>query len=181
MTAHVRDGPVRRVLKAVARGLAWVDLSSTRAVLRRRGEQRYRLVGSCNGCGKCCEQPSMPVSRVTWFVPTVRAVFLWWQRVVNGFEFRAADPRFRVFTFHCTHFDPTTKQCDSYESRPLMCRDYPVNLTFAAVPRLFPECSYEVRDAKADALRAALRSAGLEGEKLAEVEKKLFLGDDDQR
>lgn len=175
--ARVRDGALRRVVKALARGLAWIDLTVLRALLRRRGEPRYRLTGSCNGCGRCCETPGIPVSRFTWFLPRVRALFVWWQRVVNGFELVDGDPRFRLLLFRCTHYDPVTKRCDSYESRPLMCRDYPVNLTYDAVPSLFSECSHGVVDRKADAMREALKAAGLSGERLQEVERKLFLED----
>ncbi len=171
----MRDSWSLRVVKAVVREINRFDLSVTRAISRRRGGQRYRLSGSCNGCGRCCESPSIPVSKWTWFVPTFRLVFLLWQRLVNGFVLAGADPRFRIFVFRCTHYDPVTKQCDSYDTRPLMCRDYPVNLTYDVVPSLFPECSYSVQDKKAEQLSAALKAAGLSGEKLAEVEKRLFL------
>lgn len=171
----VRDGPIRSLVKWLARSVKAFDLSVTRALQVRDGEQRYRLSGSCTSCGKCCETPTIPVGKSVWFMPTLRRLFLWWQRVVNGFELIDTDPRFKLFIFKCTHFDPVTKQCDSYESRPLMCRDYPYNLTFQAVPSLFPECSYVVHDKKAEALREALVKAGVEGEKLAELEKKLFL------
>lgn len=171
----MRDGPIRVVIKTVTRWVRGFDLWVTRAVQR---GPRYRLSGSCNGCGKCCEAPTMPVGRVTWFLPTARRVFLWWQRVINGFELVERDARLRAFVFRCTHYDPATKQCDSYASRPLMCRDYPTPLLFAAVPPLFPECSYRVHDKNAVELRKALVAAGLSGEKLAEVEKKLFLEDE---
>lgn len=172
---------LRRAVKVVARAIGRFDLSATRWILTRRGQgARYRLQGSCNGCGRCCEAPSQPVSRVTWLVPTVRRVFLWWQRVVNGFELVGKDPRFRVFVFKCSHYDVATKRCDSYESRPLMCRDYPVNQTFEALPALFPECSYVVQDQQAAALKAALKAAGVDGEKLAEIEKKLYLSGTDE-
>jgi Fe-S-cluster containining protein len=171
----VRDGPVRALVKTVARWAKTLDLRFTRWVMARSSPARYRLTGSCNGCGKCCEAPSQAVSRFTWYLPTARRVFLWWQRVVNGFELFDRDPRFRVFIYKCTHFDPVTKQCDSYETRPLMCRDYPTLLTFEAVPRLFPECSYVMQDKNAAALRASLVAAGVTGEKLAAMEKELFL------
>lgn len=171
----MRDGPLRVGVKAIARALKTFDLAVTRWVLRRRGQRRYRLLGSCVGCGRCCERPSVAVGRVVWFVPSIRRVFLWWQRVVNGFELREADARFRVFGFRCTHFDASTKRCDSYASRPLMCRDYPVNLTFEATPTLFPECSYVVQDRKAEQLRASLIAAGVSGEKLEALERSLFL------
>lgn len=169
----MRDGPWRKLIKAVARGLKTFDLAVTRTLQKK--DQRYRLLGSCVGCGRCCEAPSIPVSRAIWFVRTFRTAFLWWQRAVNGFELVDRDPRFKIFTFRCTHFDPVTKQCDSYESRPLMCRDYPMNHTFDAVPSLFPECSYVIQAKNADALRSSLVAAGVQGEKLAEMEAKLFL------
>lgn len=168
----MRDGAVRQIVKLLARGVKTFDLRVTRGLAR---APRYRLLGACNGCGRCCESPSIPVSRFTWHFPTARRLFLWWQRVVNGFELKSADARFRVFVFHCTHFDATTRQCDSYGSRPLMCRDYPKNLTFEAVPTLFPECSYVVQDKNAESLRQALIDAGVSGEKLREAEEKLFL------
>lgn len=171
----MRDGLVRRALKAVARHLRSIDLGFTRWVLSRRGEPRYRLTGSCNGCGKCCERPTIQASVFSWRLPLVRASTLWWHRVVNGFELVETDPRFKLFVFRCTHYDAVTKRCDSYESRPLMCRDYPVNLTFEAVPPLFPECSHGVVDRNAEQLRAALIAAGVEGEKLKEAEARLFL------
>ena len=109
----------------------------------------------------------------------LRALALWWQRLVNGFELVSSDPRFRTVTFRCTHYDPVTKQCDSYDSRPLICRDYPVNLTHEASPVLFDECSYRIVDVKAEALRDALARTTLSEEKRAELERKLHLGDDD--
>jgi Fe-S-cluster containining protein len=175
--SRVRDGPGRRLLKAVARGVGRVELSLRRWWLKRRGEPRYRLTGSCNGCGRCCEAPSMQVDRLTWHVRSVQAVFLWWQRVVNGFLLQDTDARFRLFIFRCTHYDAATRRCDSYDSRPLMCRDYPVNLTFDALPSLFDECSHGVVDRKADALRKALVDAGLQGESLEAIERKLYLKD----
>lgn len=173
----MRDGRVRRALKAVARWAGGAELWLRRRWLKRRGEPRYRLTGTCNGCGKCCEAPAMQVDRFTWHVRVARALFLWWQWEVNGFELVSADPRFRLFTFKCTHYDAATKRCDSYDSRPLMCRDYPVNLTYDALPQLFDECSHGVVDKNAEVLRQALVNAGLKGHKLAEAEKKLYLKD----
>lgn len=178
LSRPVRDGPLRKLVKQVARWVKGFDLRVTRGL---GAPARYRLLGSCNGCGRCCESPSAQVSRFTWRVPTARALYLWWQRVVNGFELKDQDARFRVFVFHCTHYDSATKRCDSYASRPLMCRDYPVNLTFEAVPALFDECSHVVQDKKADELRAALVKAGVEGDKLRELETKLFLRGEEKK
>lgn len=173
----MRDGLLRRFVKAIARVLGGADLRFTRWLLARRGEPRYRLTGSCNGCGRCCEAPSIRAGPLTWRLPTVRRLVLWWHRVVNGFELVETDARIRAFVFRCMHYDRVTKRCDSYESRPLVCRDYPANLTFEAVPPLFAECSHGVVDRNAEALREALIAAGVTGEKLDEVEQKLFLKD----
>jgi hypothetical protein len=146
-----------------------------RRLLARRGQPRYLLLDACNGCGKCCEAPAIQLERLTWSSRALRGLVVWWQRRVNGMELRSSDARFRLLTFHCTHYEPSTRRCDSYDSRPFFCRDYPRNLTFDPVPQLFDECSHRVVDRHAEALTAALESAGLRGEKLEEVRKKLYL------
>ena len=168
----MRDGPVRVGVKWLARMAAGLDLRVGRKL---SAPPRYRLTGTCNGCGKCCEAPTMQVGRTTWRLPTLRALALWWQRVVNGFEFASADARFRTVTFRCTHYNAVTKQCDSYASRPLMCRDYPVNLTFDANPVLFDECSHRLVDVNAAGLRDALERTSLSPEQRADLERKLNL------
>jgi len=61
----------------------------------------------------------------------------------------------RNFVFRCTHFDPATRSCDSYASRPGMCRDYPRNLTYSALPEFLPECGYSAVYKKGEQLRSA--------------------------
>lgn len=151
------------------------DVGVRRRVFAGPGEPRYRLLGSCNGCGKCCETPSIQVERLAWGLVTVRRAFVWWQRAVNGMVLLSADPRLRLLIFRCTHYEPTTRRCDSYDSRPFFCRDYPVNTTFDPVPQLFDECSHRVVDRNADALLRALEAAGLPPDKLAAAKKKLYL------
>jgi hypothetical protein len=165
------------VVKRGARLVNDVEVAIRRAWLARRGQPRYRLTGTCNGCGQCCEQPGIQVEKITWHLTSARALFLWWQRVVNGFELVSVEPKYRLFSFRCTHYDPATRQCDSYDSRPYFCRDYPVNLTFDALPEFFPECSHGAVDRKAEQLLAALRDAGVPPEKMEELRKKLYLGD----
>ena len=160
------------MVKWVARTSGALDLW----VARRLGPPaRYRLTGSCNGCGKCCEAPSVQLGALAWRLRSLKAVLVAWHRLVNGFVLTREEHRLRILTFRCTHYDPVTKQCDAYDSRPLMCRDYPVNLTHQAVPELFAECGYRAVDKKAAELRQGLRAAGLSAEKLAEIEEKLFL------
>ncbi len=171
----MRDGLGRRVVKRAARALHGFDLWVTRLVLRARGEPRYRLTGPCDGCGKCCEAPAVPVGRVAWRLPAARRLLAWWHRAVNGFELVEQDPRLKLLVFRCTHYDAATKRCDSYGSRPLMCRDYPANLLYEALPPLFEECSHRVVHKNAEAFRAALEKTDLAPDARAALEKKLNL------
>lgn len=144
------DGPVRRTVKRVARWLYLGDLAIVRALGRLRGRPRYLLGGDCRQCAACCEAPAIRVGWLLFYLPTAAQIFLWWQRVVNGFELTQRDFRQRVFVFRCTHFDPTTRRCDSYESRPGMCRDYPRLLLDQPHPEFMPSCGHRpiARDAR---------------------------------
>ena len=81
-------------------------------------------------------------SFLTWYFPTARRLFLWWQRRVNQFELTETKVADRVFVFRCDHFDRESRRCDSYQSRPGMCRDYPRVLLDQADPQFFRECGY---------------------------------------
>ncbi len=171
----MKDGPIRRVIKRVALLRYTIDLRFTRLMLRARGEPHYKLAGSCNGCGKCCETPVVQASTPVFRVRSLRWLALWWHRVVNGFELVDEDRRFKLFVFRCTHYDPVTKLCDSYDSRPGMCRDYPRNLLYEALPEFLPECGHGAVDKKAERFRSALEQTHLTPEQRRELEKKLRL------
>ena len=173
----MRDGPVRRLIKRVARIRYAVDLWTTRRILSARGEPRYRLTGSCNGCGRCCETPVVQASTLTFRLRSLRWLALAWHRWINGFVLVDQDRRHKLFVFRCTHYDPATKQCDSYDSRPGMCRDYPRNLLYEPLPEFPQECGYSAVYKKADALLRSLEQANLPPEKLKELAKKLHLGE----
>jgi len=171
----MKDGPLRRVIKRLALLRYIGDLWVTRLVLKAQGEPRYRLTGACNGCGRCCETPVIPVSRPVFFLRSLRWLTLTWHRLVNGFEYTGEDRRLKLFVFRCTHYDPVTKQCDSYDSRPGMCRDYPRNLAYSALPEFLPECGYSAVYKKSEQLRQALAKANLPPEKFEELVRKLHL------
>jgi uncharacterized protein len=171
----VRDGPGRRALKAVALANFVVNVRATRAWRRLRGERPYRLGGDCRRCARCCEAPGIQVGRLTWYVPTLRRVFLAWQRRVNGFALTGRDAASRTFVFRCTHFDPQARCCDSYESRPGMCRDYPRALLSQPNPELLPGCGYRPVAPNAAALRRALEGCSLTPEQRERLEGDLRL------
>jgi len=173
----MRDGLLRRAIKRIALLRYTVDLAFTRLLLRARGEPRYQLTGACNGCGRCCETPVIQVGTLVYRLRSLRWLTLTWHRVVNGFEHIDTDRRAKLFVFRCTHYDPATRQCDSYDSRPGLCRDYPRNLLYEPLPEFHDECGYSAMYKRAEGLRRSLERANLPPEKLAELKKKLHLGD----
>ena len=64
---------------------------------------------------------------------------------MNGFELVRSDEESWTFVFRCTHFDPATRSCDSYGSRPGLCRDYPRLLLWQPNPELLPGCGCRAR------------------------------------
>jgi uncharacterized protein len=171
----MRDGPGRRAVKAVARAAFRANLATWRGWRRLRGDRPWRLGGSCNLCAQCCDAPAIKVSRAVWHLPTLRRLFLGWQRLVNGMELTGQDRAARVFTFRCTHFDPVTRRCDSYDSRPGMCRDYPRVLLDQASPDMLPGCGYRPVAPRAEALLREIRRLPLTAEQEAKLRQGLHL------
>jgi Fe-S-cluster containining protein len=171
----MRDGPGRRALKRVALWNFELGLRLTRAVRRWRGERAWTLGGECRRCAACCEAPAIQVGVFVWFVPVLRRLFLLWQASVNGFGLVGQDGPRRVFVFECTHFDRATRACDSYDSRPGMCRDYPRLLLYQANPDFLSGCGYRAAPPNAAGLRVALDKTPLSAEQRRELEKRLRL------
>jgi Fe-S-cluster containining protein len=168
------DGPIRRGVKRFGLGVYHVRLWLHRS----QADIRYELGGECIRCAKCCEEPGIQVSKLTWYFPFARHVFVWWHGRVNGFELIEARRKDKAFIFKCTHFDEATRSCDSYDSRPGMCRDYPRALLNGPIPDFFEECGYRSTPRDGDRLLAALRKRGITGARLAEVRARLGIRDD---
>ena len=172
----MHDGPLRRAVKSIARWKYAIDVGAYRLVQRLRRQDHYRLGGDCRLCAKCCEAPAIRVGVLTWHLPLFRRLFLAWQKQINGFVLERADAHRQVFVFRCTHFDPSTRRCDSYESRPGMCRDYPRGLLHQVDPDFFPECGYRPVLRNSAKLGAAIdRRPELDAAQKAELKRKLFL------
>jgi len=171
----MKDGPFRRSLKAVARALFVLDVGVDRKRRTLRGERPHGLGGECRRCAGCCEAPAIRANAAVWHLRTLRWAFLRFQEWVNGFELQEARARDRVFVFRCTHFDWTTRTCDSYASRPGMCRDYPRALLFQAAPEMLPGCGYRPLPPNAAGLRRALEARGLPPAQLERLKKDLDL------
>ncbi len=169
------DNLTRRLLKAIARINYSGVVGAQRLFSRTRGERPYQLAGACRRSAFCCEAPAVQVDRITWYLPLARRAFLWWQRRINGLELTGQIARQRVFVFRCTHFDWKNRSCDSYASRPGMCRDYPRVLLYQASPQFFSGCGYRPLAPNAAALRQALERQNLPVEQREKLVKGLFL------
>ena len=171
----MKDGSLRRVVKRVALWNFVLGLSLHRALDRRRGRIPHELGGECRRCARCCEAPGIQVGWAIWYLPLLRLLFLAWQEHVNGFVLTSRERRGRVFVFNCTHFDWTTRSCDSYHSRPGMCRDYPRILLAQANPDFLPGCGYRPVAPNAERLVRSLERAAVTPEQMARLKKDLHL------
>lgn len=178
----MRDNFIRRAIKFPLRQVYLAQLAIQRVWRRRvRGDApRYLLEGSCQGCGRCCEEPSITTGRWISSLATLRTIFVLWQRHINGFELLAHDRSHRTFSFTCTHYDALTRQCDSYTSRPGMCRDYPRNTLDQDAPALFDACTYTLKLSNATHLIEAIDADTTlsEAQRKMLKEKLFLLGDE---
>lgn len=171
----MKDGPVRGRIKSFALGVYNVRLALHRFQKRANGDIPYELGGACVLCAKCCEAPGIQVGFFTWYLPLFQRIFLLWHRQVNGFEMLSKSRIDRAFTFRCTHFDPETRRCDSYHSRPGMCRDYPRPLLEQANPEFFQGCGFKPVARDRVRLLRMLDEQLLSEEQRAKLSKELYL------
>jgi uncharacterized cysteine cluster protein YcgN (CxxCxxCC family) len=173
----MRDGILRRAVKRVARWHHQVNLRGSRALRRARGETPWSLGGECRRCAACCQAPMIAVDRLIWSMRIPRRLFLAWQRHVNGFALVGADAESRAFVFRCTHFDAATRSCDSYDSRPGVCRDYPRHQMWQPNPELLSGCGYRAIAPNAAGLRASIERLDLTPDQREKLRQGLRLGD----
>jgi hypothetical protein len=110
-----------------------------------------------------------------FLAPRLRQAFLWWQAQVNGFVLVEARRAARTLVFRCTHFDTATRSCDSYASRPGMCRDYPRALLAQPSPAMLPGCGYRPRARGAPRMLDALATQPLTDAQRARLTRDLHL------
>ncbi|MBO86214.1 MAG: hypothetical protein CL927_12720 [Deltaproteobacteria bacterium] len=121
-------------------------------------------------------KPTIAVGRVVWRWPTPRRLFVWWQRQINGFELvEKLRGGGRALVFRCTHYNLDDRTCDSYDSRPFMCRTYPRVLLDQTWPELFDDCSYTLVDRLGAGLSRALDDVVLSDEAREALKRRLRL------
>jgi uncharacterized protein len=173
----VAEGTGKRIIKHIAWWRYAVDLWITRKIMTLRGEKLYELRGSCVRCGRCCEHPTIQMTEVAYHIGWIRNSIIWWQTHVNGFKLHKNQKFDALLVFTCSHFNPETRTCDAYSTRPGMCRDYPMNQAYSVNPTFFEECGFYAVDKRAKSFRAALEKTGLPPEKLEELYERLHLKD----
>jgi uncharacterized protein len=173
----MQDGPLRGAVKRFVRALWTFEMVARRRLRIAVGRERWVLGGACRSCARCCDTPTVRVGAIVWHLPTPRRIFLWWQRAVNGFDLVRADRAARTFVFRCGHLLAESRRCDSYATRPFMCRDYPRLLLEAPWPDLFEECGHHAVARNAAGVREALARTHLPAERQADLAKKLHLGE----
>jgi Fe-S-cluster containining protein len=172
----MKDGPVRISIKFLVR-LGY--LCEVRIRRRLQSKQReFELAGHCSNCRACCETPAVQMSPLLLRFRSIRGAVVCWQKWVNGFELIGRDRKHGILIFRCTHFDPESKLCDSYSSRPGACRDYPCNLLHDPLPQ-FPEaCTFHAVSHNAERIRESLAALDLPPEKLARLEDSFYAKDE---
>jgi Fe-S-cluster containining protein len=171
----MRDNFAQKWIKNTIRIYYLGSLWLNRKNLKKKGLPHYQLTGKCEGCGKCCENPGIQVGFLVTYFETCRKVYIFWQKKINGFIFQKQDKENQVLYFTCNHFDKKTRLCDSYDSRPGMCRDYPRNLLYASIPDFFKECGYRPIDKNAEKFKIALDKVDIDETKKKKIKDKLFL------
>ena len=171
----MKDGYIRQTIKAVARMRYTIDVALTRRIKAARGEQFFNLAGRCRCCGKCCETPVIPVYPLLYFFKSVRWALKTWHRVINGFELVQEDRRGKCLIFRCTHLDPITHRCDSYASRPGLCRDYPHNQLDFANPEFLEGCGFSAELKNSAKMAASLENLDLPQNTLQTLKQRLHL------
>lgn len=121
--------------------------------------RRWERAGECRRCGQCCQTPSLSLSPLLARVRPLLALFLAWQRFVNGFEFLGLSEDRRVAIFRCRHYDPVQRLCRDYANRPVNCRTYPRIETWFGQPRFLDECGFYAVPRHAERLTATLTPA----------------------
>ncbi len=171
----MQDGPIKATVKLAARLRYLADLKMTRWIKSFSGEPFFRIEGACNRCGQCCQTPVIPVHPILFYLPIFKRMVIGWHRLVNGFDLIREERRAGLLVFECSHWNRVSRRCDSYNSRPGMCRDYPGNLVYAADPELFDTCGYRIVLKNAARMARALEEAGLAPETLQELKANLHI------
>ena len=94
---------------------------------------------------------------------------------MNRFELVRLDEEHERLEFKCAHFDRHTRRCDSYDTRPGACRDYPRMQLDLPWPELHEGCGYRAVARNARAMAEALDRTQLTEEQREQLKKRLHV------
>lgn len=105
-------------------------------ILRRK----YIKRGSCKGCGRCCQK--IYVRHATDVIKDIEEFeklktlhfFYGYLNVVDKDE--------TGLVFECSKLDKETGKCTAYKSRPVLCRQYPVEEIFMMGGSMTENCGF---------------------------------------
>lgn len=104
-------------------------------------KRKYYRIGSCKGCGKCCENIYVNHGK-KGFIKTEEEFYRLRlsHSFYRGLIIIGSDEL--GLTFRCKHLDPKTRKCTMHFFRPLICRNYPMEEIFKMGGILTEECGF---------------------------------------
>ncbi|MCX6988652.1 MAG: hypothetical protein NTZ52_04025 [Chlamydiae bacterium] len=134
-------GWIRFLLKALYLPVLVLDLSMQN-LAKKIIKPPFKQVGSCKRRGNCCYFILLPECK-----GLVSKVYYLWQTQVNGFFLREKSPPNEegehMLVLGCRHLKKDGS-CNSYRTRPAVCRRWPVIEHFGR-PRLLKGCGYTMK------------------------------------
>lgn len=130
--------PLRTILRVI-RDLDGILMSLTSRFLPRE----YKLIGSCQKRGICCQNIAIFLSPTFWRFPLIKKLAIAWYEFVYCFQLKSEKEDWGVVIFYCKYLK-TNGQCGIYNKRPMICQQYPAPRYFGR-PEILPGCGYSFK------------------------------------
>ena len=106
-------------------------------------KRKYYRVGSCKGCGKCCENIYVNHGK-KGFIQTEEEFnrLRFFHSFYRGLDVIGKDDM--GLLFKCRHLDSNTRKCKIHFFRPPICRKYPMEELFKMGGILAEDCGYQL-------------------------------------
>jgi len=132
---------LKRGIYTLIRGVEFVNYKLHRMVSS-IFPRRWKRVGFCLKCGKCCETPHLIIPFYIYKMKPIFYLYLTYNRVINKFYYVKYHEELHQAEFICGNFDPDTRLCRDYHNRPIFCRNYPSIDTWFRRPDFIEGCGY---------------------------------------
>ena len=129
---------IRWPLRLIVLPFVWLDLGS-QWLARQLIRPPYQQEGTCLKRGNCCRYILLPVPK-----GLLTRFFYFWNTQVNGFFPRRSRPvvikERRMAVMGCRHLK-TCGRCNTYRTRPMVCRQWPLIKHFGR-PVILKGCGF---------------------------------------